>query len=173
MSRDPTGRGARHRPDPRAVAGAVLDPELPVLTLADLGVLRDVSTDGERVTVTITPTYSGCPALATMRAQLRAVLHAAGWTEVDVRTELDPPWSTDLITERGRRALAEHGIAPPGPASRHTGPIPLSLTRAPAAVPCPRCGGPSEETSQFGPTACTSLRRCTACAEPFESVKPL
>ena len=162
------------RPDPRAVAGTVLDPELPVLTLEDLGVLRDVTTDGDRVTVTITPTYSGCPALAAMRSELRARLTAAGWPDVDVRTELDPPWSTDRITERGRRALAAAGIAPPGAAPhRPAGPVPLTLLRPQATVACPRCGGDSAETSEFGPTACLSLRRCAACDEPFESVKPL
>ncbi|HEX6755224.1 MAG TPA: 1,2-phenylacetyl-CoA epoxidase subunit PaaD [Mycobacteriales bacterium] len=162
------------RPDPYAVAAAVLDPELPVLTLADLGVLREVRTEGERVTVTITPTYSGCPALTAMRAELRARLRAAGWPDVEVRTELDPPWSTDLITERGRRALAERGVAPPGRAPhRPAGPVPLTLVRPHRTVPCPRCGSTDTvETSEFGPTACLALRRCAACAEPFESVKP-
>lgn len=156
----------------RAIAGSVPDPELPVLTLEDLGVLRGVEAHGDRVTVTITPTYSGCPALEVMRTEIRRRLTEAGWEHVDVRTELDPPWSTDLITERGRRALAAHGIAPPGPAPRRTGPVPLTLLRPQATVPCPRCGGRTEETSEFGPTACTALRRCVECAEPFESVKP-
>jgi ring-1,2-phenylacetyl-CoA epoxidase subunit PaaD len=163
------------RPDPGVVAGSVPDPELPVLTLADLGVLRGVAVDGERVTVTITPTYSGCPALAAMRAELRARLHAAGWHDVQVRTELAPPWSTDLITERGRRALSEYGIAPPGPAPhRPAGPVPLTLVRPHRTVACPRCGSTDTvETSEFGPTACTALRRCASCSEPFEHVKEL
>lgn len=158
-----------------AVAAEVLDPELPVLTLADLGVLREVTVDGGHVVVTITPTYSGCPAMAAMRADLRARLHRAGYPDVEVRTVLDPPWSTDRISPAGRRALAEHGIAPPGPAPRPAaGPVPLTLLRPQRTVPCPRCGSAdTEETSEFGPTACTALRRCRACAEPFQHVKEI
>jgi len=159
----------------RAVAAAVVDPEMPMLTLDDLGVLRDVRTAGDTVTVTITPTYSGCPALETMRDDLRAALAAAGFGRVEVRTVLSPPWSTDWISAAGRAKLAEHGIAPPdrvGP--RAAGPIPLTLTRPPATVPCPRCGSDAtEELSRFGPTACTALRRCRVCREPFEHVKEI
>ena len=163
------------RADPRAVAAEVMDPELPVLSLADLGVLRDVATVGERVVVTITPTYSGCPAMAAMRAELTARLHAAGYPDVEVRTVLDPPWSTDWISPAGRRALAEHGVAPPGPAPRRRpGPVPLTLVRPQRTVACPRCGSAdTEETSEFGSTACKALRRCRSCAEPFEHVKEI
>ncbi|SHK62565.1 ring-1,2-phenylacetyl-CoA epoxidase subunit PaaD [Pseudonocardia thermophila] len=156
------------------IAAAVRDPEMPMLTLADLGVLRDVTEDGDRVTVTITPTYSGCPALTEMRADLQRSLTAAGYRDVEVRTVLSPAWSTDWITEDGRRALAEHGVAPPGPAPRRGGPVPLTLLPPSDVVRCPRCGSPAtEETSRFGPTACTALRRCTACREPFQHMKEL
>ncbi len=159
----------------RAVAAAVVDPEMPMLTLEDLGVLRDVSAAGDTVTVTITPTYSGCPALETMRDDLRAALAAAGFGRVEVRTVLSPPWSTDWISEAGLAKLADHGIAPPGRVGpRSAGPIPLTLDRPPARVPCPRCGSEATELlSRFGPTACTALRRCSVCREPFEHVKEI
>nr|WP_301328263.1 1,2-phenylacetyl-CoA epoxidase subunit PaaD [Goodfellowiella coeruleoviolacea] len=158
------------------VAGQVRDPELPVLTLADLGVLRDVRVTGDgRVAVTITPTYSGCPALDEMRADLRASLVRAGYRDVDVRVVLHPPWTTDWISERGRRALAEHGIAPPGRVGpRPAGPVPLNLAPPSAVVRCPRCGSPrTTELSRFGATACKALRRCADCREPFEHLKEI
>ncbi|GLZ38169.1 phenylacetate-CoA oxygenase subunit PaaJ [Actinokineospora sp. NBRC 105648] len=159
----------------RQVAEQVLDPELPVLTLADLGVLRDVCEEGTHVTVTITPTYSGCPALDEMRADLRGKLAEAGYTDVVVHTVLHPAWTTDWISEDGLRKLADHGIAPPqriGP--RAVGPIPLNLEPPTRRVQCPRCGSPrTTELSRFGSTACKALRRCEDCREPFEQIKEL
>ncbi|MCO1576326.1 phenylacetate-CoA oxygenase subunit PaaJ [Crossiella sp. SN42] len=159
----------------RAAAEAVLDPELPVLTLADLGVLREVAVSGDSVLVTITPTYSGCPALDEMRADLRKGLREAGFERVEVRTVLSPAWTTDWISEDGRRKLLEHGIAPPqriGP--RLAGPVPLRLDPPSAVVPCPRCGSrDTVELSRFSSTACKALRSCSACAEPFEHVKEI
>ncbi|MFC3519392.1 1,2-phenylacetyl-CoA epoxidase subunit PaaD [Streptomonospora nanhaiensis] len=159
----------------RRAAAAVTDPELPMLTLADLGVLREVAADAEGgVDVALTPTYSGCPAMAAMRADVVRALKAAGFTEVRVRTALHPPWTSDWITERGRRRLAEHGISPPGPAPRHGGPVPLSLVPRRRALRCPRCGARGAElTSEFGATACRALYRCAACGEPFEHVKEI
>ncbi|QBI51862.1 1,2-phenylacetyl-CoA epoxidase subunit PaaD [Streptomonospora litoralis] len=159
----------------REAAAAVTDPELPMLTLADLGVLGEVRADGEGgAVVEITPTYSGCPALAAIRADVDRALRADGFSRVEVRTVLYPPWSTDRITERGRRLLAQHGISPPGPAPRHEGPVPLSLTPRRRALHCPRCGSDAAElTSEFGSTACKALYRCAACAEPFEHMKEI
>jgi ring-1,2-phenylacetyl-CoA epoxidase subunit PaaD len=159
-----------------SVAAAVRDPELPVLTLAELGVLRDVREDADGgVTVALTPTYSGCPAIAEMRADLDAALRDAGYEQVRVVTVLSPPWTTDWISETGRAKLLAAGIAPPGPAPRRDGPVPLTLlpTRT-AVVPCPHCGSPdTEETSRHSATPCRALRRCRACREPFEQVKEL
>jgi ring-1,2-phenylacetyl-CoA epoxidase subunit PaaD len=159
----------------RAVAATVTDPELPMLTLADLGVLRDVQETDGRVVVSITPTYTGCPAMDTMRDDLAHALLAAGYHDVEIRTVLHPAWSTDWISERGRRALADAGIAPPGPAPvRAAGPVPLGLGAPRRGVACPLCGSADTvETSRFGATSCRALWRCRACAEPFEYVKEI
>lgn len=159
----------------RAVAATVVDPELPVLTLADLGVLRDVELreDGE-VLVTITPTYSGCPAMATMRDDLVHRLHGAGFDDVRVRVALEPAWTTDWITPEGRAALSGAGISPPGPAPRCEGPVALSLAPTRRSVACPQCGSSAVElTSEFGSTACKALYRCRECLEPFDHVKEI
>jgi ring-1,2-phenylacetyl-CoA epoxidase subunit PaaD len=162
--------------DPWAVAASVTDPELPTVTLADLGVLREVRTDpGGTVVVEITPTYTGCPAMGVMRADLVHALHRAGFDSVDVRTVLSPPWSTDWITDDGRRKLAAGGIAPPGRAPvRSAGPVPLQLGSTVRTASCPLCGSEdTEELSEFGATACKALRRCRSCREPFEHLKEI
>jgi ring-1,2-phenylacetyl-CoA epoxidase subunit PaaD len=158
-----------------AIAAAVTDPELPVLTLADLGVLRRVEEKAGSVTVVITPTYSGCPALAAIRDDLVRVLTRAGYGDVRVRVELSPAWSSDWISQRGRQALAAAGISPPGPApSRQGGPVPLTLLPARRDLRCPRCGSAAAElVSEFGATACKALYRCAGCREPFEHVKEI
>jgi ring-1,2-phenylacetyl-CoA epoxidase subunit PaaD len=159
----------------RAVAETVVDPELPMLTLADLGVLRDVSEHDGQVVVTITPTYTGCPAIDAMRDDLVQALDTAGFEDVDVRMTLHPAWTTDDITADGRRKLAAAGIAPPSVAAgRSDGPVPLTLGPTAHRVRCPRCGSADTvEVSRFGATACKALRRCRACAEPFEHMKEL
>jgi ring-1,2-phenylacetyl-CoA epoxidase subunit PaaD len=162
--------------DPRSVAESVTDPELPMISLADLGVLRDVRVErGGTVVVEITPTYTGCPAMGVMRADLVHALHAAGFPAVDVRTVLAPAWSTDWITDVGRRKLIEAGIAAPGPAPvRSAGPVPLQLGPTRRTSSCPLCGSAdTEEISEFGATACKALRRCRSCREPFEHVKEI
>lgn len=148
------------------LAAAVPDPELPVVTIAELGILREVVVDGPgRVRVAITPTYSGCPAMETIRADLVERLSDAGFTEVVVEQRLSPAWTTDDITEQGRAALAAAGIAPPATARA----VDLELT-----VPCPQCGSPhTREVSRFGATACTGLWVCRDCHEPFEHVRVL
>ena len=162
--------------DARLIAETVTDPELPMLTLADLGVLRDVEvTRYGQVIVSITPTYTGCPAMDAMREDLSAALHEAGYRDVEVRTVLRPAWTTDWITEAGRRKLTDAGIAPPGQAARRgSGPIPLNLGQTVRSATCPRCGSAdTEQLSAFSATACKALRRCRACQEPFEHVKEI
>lgn len=160
----------------RAAAETVVDPELPMLTLADLGVLRDVAVTGDgKVLVSVTPTYSGCPALREMRQDLDRRVREAGFDDVEVRTVLQPPWTTDWISERGRRKLAENGIAPPGQAPPDAGgPVPLMLSAPKRRADCPHCGArETEEISEFSATACRALRKCLVCREPFEHVKEI
>ncbi len=161
--------------DARSVARTVTDPELPMLTLDDLGILRDVRVEDGAVVVEITPTYSGCPAMGVMRADLVHALHRAGFGAVDVRTVLSPAWSTDWISDDGRRKLAAAGIAPPGTApARAPGPVPLHLGPSRRTAACPQCGSPDTvEQSGFSGTACKALRRCRSCGEPFEHVKEI
>lgn len=178
MTSSPPAPARARAVEAEAVVAPVVDPEMPMLTLRDLGVVRSVEVhgpDGDQVTVVITPTYSGCPAVEEMRQDLRVALTEAGYREIEVRTVFSPPWSTDWISEDGRRKLVEAGIAPPGRVGpRSDGPIPLTLTAPPPAVRCPNCGAATtEELSRFGPTACTALRRCPACLEPFEHLKEI
>lgn len=181
-----SGRGPRGEQDTarrrtaaeacRHAAERVTDPELPMLTLAELGVLRDVAVlPSGRVRVDITPTYTGCPATDAMRTDLAARIHAAGFADVEVRTLLDPPWTSDWITPSGRRKLRQHGIAPPGPRpAQERGPVWLSLPAVRHSPACPRCASTeTAETSRFGATACKSLWRCRTCQEPFEYFKEI
>ncbi|MGW0757020.1 1,2-phenylacetyl-CoA epoxidase subunit PaaD [Streptomyces sp. NPDC002814] len=158
------------------VAGAVPDPELPVLTLQELGVLRAVHVRGtDSVEVELTPTYTGCPAIEAMSLDIERALHEHGIGQVSVRTVLSPAWSTDDISAEGRRKLREFGIAPPRvregsePVLIELGPI-----RTTDPVLCPHCGSADTELlSRFSSTACKALRRCLSCREPFDHFKEL
>ena len=146
---------------PFDVAAAVVDPELPMVTIAELGILRDVVERDGSIEVTITPTYSACPAMTAIAADLAAAL--ADYGNVTVRTRLSPPWSSDWITPDGRAKLAAAGIAPPVA----VGPIDVAI-----AARCPRCGSLRvRRTAAFGSTQCKALFRCESCDEPFEQVK--
>ena len=144
----------------------VEDPELPHVTIGDLGMVRSVTVDGSTALVELTPTYTGCPATEQIRADVEAAVGAAGF-EAAVEFVMSPPWSTDDITAEGRAKLAAAGIAPPAPAA--DGPVALDLP-----VACPHCGSRRTSlTSAFGATACKSLHSCAACRQPFESFKAL
>jgi ring-1,2-phenylacetyl-CoA epoxidase subunit PaaD len=157
------------------VVAGVGDPELPMVTLGDLGIVREVQEGDDGVVVTITPTYSGCPAMDAIRDDILRALRVAGFSRAAVRTVLTPAWTTDWISEAGRAKLAAAGIAPPGPAPRRAaGPVPLVLGARAEAVACPLCGSAATElVSAFSATACRELRRCTECREPFEHVKEI
>ncbi|OLT20193.1 phenylacetate-CoA oxygenase subunit PaaJ [Ornithinimicrobium sp. CNJ-824] len=177
-SRTGTGTGTgTARPDldevERAVR-AVPDPEIPVITIDDLGVVREVervdTPEGPGLRVTITPTYSGCPAMRVMEEDVVAAGRRAG-VPVEVVTRLSPAWTTDWMSERGREQLLRFGIAPPTGQRAH-GPVPVGLSVR--QVACPRCGSTdTEEVARFGSTACKALRRCLACREPFDEFKTL
>lgn len=157
----------------RRIVSAVPDPELPMVTLAELGIVREVVMDGSAIRVSLSPTYTGCPALHEMRADITQRLQRAGFDDVLVELVLSPAWTTDWISPEGRRKLHAAGIAPPGAVTRTVGRVPLSLT-APRTVTCPRCGGAdTARTAAFGATACRSLHRCDACGEPFEHMKEI
>jgi ring-1,2-phenylacetyl-CoA epoxidase subunit PaaD len=147
------------------VLARVPDPEIPAVSVVDLGIVRGVRA-GPPVRVAVTPTYTGCPATAAIEVAIRRALDAAGLAEVEITTELDPPWTTDWISDEGREKLRAYGVAPP-PKGEGRG----SLREA-APFACPRCGsGVTEEISRFGSTPCKALRRCLDCREPFDAFK--
>lgn len=148
----------------RSALATVTDPEIPVLTIDDLGIVRAIETDGGRVTVTITPTYSGCPAMDVIQSDIVAALEAEGFADVDVRTVYAPAWTTDWMTESGKRKLEEFGIAPPHPTGS-------GGERPP--VLCPRCRHTARLVSEYGSTACKALMVCSECGEPFDYFKEL
>lgn len=152
--------------DVRRVAGEVPDPEIPVLTIAELGILRDVRVDESGgIDIDITPTYSGCPALDVIREDVQRRVAASAAGDVRVHVVLSPPWSSDALSEDARRKLREHGVAPPRPRAG----LRMAL---PVAVACPVCGSArTEEVAHFAGTACQGLRRCSSCSEPFQHFK--
>lgn len=152
----------------------VLDPEVPALSVVDLGLVREVNERDDGLEIVLTPTYSGCPATELIEQSVLDAVIAAGLGPARVTTRRAPAWSSDWISAEGKRKLREYGIAPPGPALPDGAqPIRLVARRA-VPVPCPRCDSPrTEQLSAFGSTACKSLHRCLDCREPFEYFKPI
>lgn len=151
----------------RAVLEDVRDPEIPILTIADLGILRDVAIEDGEIVIVITPTYSGCPAMNTIEQDIRVALDAAGIAPARIETRLAPAWTTDWLSAAGRRKLLEVGIAPPAEGSTNK-----RLLGAAPVIACPQCGSQAtERVSEFGSTACKALYRCRECLEPFDYFK--
>lgn len=160
--------------DLRAAIAAIPDPEVPVITIEDLGILRELLVDEQARTVgvLITPTYSGCPAMDVIRQHIEHVARRRGYT-ANVRTQLSPAWTTDWMSAAGRDKLREFGIAPPGQRSEVV-PQPVGLRLMSRRVTCPLCGSvDTQEISRFGSTACKALRRCNDCREPFDEFKSI
>jgi ring-1,2-phenylacetyl-CoA epoxidase subunit PaaD len=159
-----------------AALETVPDPEVPVISVVELGIVRDVELDGGALTVVITPTYSGCPAMREIERDVRAALAARGWIDARIRTAFSPAWTTDWMTDAAREKLRAYGIAPPRAGAGGDGQlVPLLRRGATAApVPCPFCGSPDTALrSSFGSTACKALHYCLACRQPFEEFKPI
>jgi ring-1,2-phenylacetyl-CoA epoxidase subunit PaaD len=159
-----------------SVLATVLDPEVPAVSVVDLGIVRDVVDHGDELEVVLTPTYSGCPATEVIEQSVREALDAAGLGPMRMTLRRAPAWTTDWISEAGKVRLREYGIAPPGPVDpAHGAPIRLvRRERQPQSIACPRCGSThTERLSAFGATACKALYRCVSCREPFEHFKPI
>jgi len=150
----------------RGLLEQVPDPEIPVLSVMDLGIVRDISIKDNRVEISITPTYSGCPAMDAIALQIRLELVSHGFTEVTIRSALTPAWTTDWMSDAGKEKLLQYGIAPPA------GPVKNRVALSELSPPCPHCGATGTTLlSEFGSTACKALFRCTACGEPFDYFK--
>ena len=153
------------------ILDTVMDPEVPVISVVELGIVRDVAIQNDAVTITITPTYSGCPAMREIEADIRTALVARGVHDVNVKLVLSPAWTTDWIGPAAREKLRAYGIAPPG---RAEGGGPVTLSRRRAVVPCPHCGSSDTELkSAFGSTACKAIHVCRSCRQPFDEFKAL
>ncbi len=150
------------------ILSGVLDPEVPVLSIQDLGIIRKIEMDGNKPIITITPTYSGCPAMTVIEVEMRAALLTAGIEEFEIKTVLSPPWTTDWISQQGLDKLREYGIAPPEKSSSSK----LVLFGKESEVTCPQCGSKhTEMVSRFGSTACKAMYKCLDCKEPFDYFK--
>ena len=157
-----------------AVLGEVLDPEVPVLSVVELGIVREVQVTPDAVTVVVTPTYSGCPAIKVIEDDILAALRAHGHADARVRTTFSPPWTTDWIGEEARAKLRAYGIAPPTPTTDGGGLVQLLRRAAVSPTACPFCGS-SRTTlrSEFGSTACKAMHYCDECRQPFEAFKAI
>ena len=157
-----------------AVLSTVLDPEVPVVSVVDLGIVRAVADDGASLTVVVTPTYSGCPATEVIEASIVTALHGAGLGPTQIRMQRAPAWTSDWITAAGKAKLRGYGIVPPGPVDLARGAPLRFVPRAAAPLACPRCDSKdTERLAAFGATACKALWRCRACGEPFEHFKAI
>jgi len=153
----------------RTILDRVMDPEVPVLSVLDLGIVRDIEIENEKVAVTITPTYTGCPAMDVISMQIRMELLAAGVKDVEIKQVLSPAWTTDWMSDRGKQRLKEYGIAPPLPRQQVCSPARFA---AEEAIQCPNCSSyHTHRVSEFGSTACKALYQCDDCQEPFDYFK--
>jgi ring-1,2-phenylacetyl-CoA epoxidase subunit PaaD len=163
--------GSMSREDVLAALNEVMDPEVPVLSVVELGIVRDVEVREGGVTVTITPTYSGCPAMAVIERDIESALRSRGARRVEVRTTFSPAWTTDAISANAREKLRAYGIAPPGPVAHDA---PIAIGRRRPRVRCPYCGSAETDLkSEFGSTACKAIHVCRDCRQPFEEFKAL
>lgn len=165
--------GAPTRAELLELLTEIKDPELPVIDIVELGIVRDVTIDGDVVRVEITPTYSGCPALQVIERDIVKTLEARGFRDVKVKSIFSPAWTTDWLSDDTRRKLREYGIAPPGgPAATGVADL-VTIRRAQPTVECPYCGSrKTEQKSEFGSTACKAIHFCNACHQPFDYFKP-
>lgn len=161
-----------YQPDKETVwswLAEIPDPEIPVISLVDLGIIRDVSWQGDMLEVTVTPTYSGCPATAVINLEIEQALRAKGIKKLRLKRQLSPAWTTRWLSQAGREKLRRYGIAPPEEGALCAG----GLVETPSVVTCPNCGAEAgERVSQFGSTPCKASYRCSACLEPFDYFKP-
>lgn len=153
----------------RNILAAVCDPEVPVLSITDLGIVREIKTTGDEIEIIITPTYSGCPAMDVMTMNIRMALLEHGYHKIKITSVLSPAWTTDWMSEEGKRKLKEYGIAPPNPKQQVCD---QQLFAPNEAVQCPHCNSyHTLRISEFGSTACKALYQCEECKEPFDYFK--